>query len=149
MSRALCSFPVPALLALLLLPSLSLLADATFTTFAFVCSLFHFPSVLGSHSPRSVILFSPSVLQIPSVVYLPKGPADVSAVVKHLRKHNIPMSIMGGGHSFSGASLKHGAALIRLKHMNHVHVDAREKSAWVGAGALLADIDNEAAGASA
>jgi FAD/FMN-containing dehydrogenase len=80
------------------------------------------------------------------VVFLPKGPADVSAVVKHLRKHNVPMSIMGGGHSLSGASLKHGAALIRLKHMNHVHVDPKEKSAWVGAGALLADIDNEAAG---
>ena len=84
--------------------------------------------------------------QVPRAVFLPKGASDVAIVVKHLRKHNVPLSVMGGGHSLSGTSLADGAALIRLKHMNHVHVDPKEKTAWVGAGALLADIDAEAAG---
>eukprot|EP00045_Choanoeca_perplexa_P005291 m.44706 g.44706 ORF g.44706 m.44706 type:complete len:463 (+) comp13042_c0_seq1:39-1427(+) len=81
--------------------------------------------------------------RLPSVVLRPKGPSDVAIAMKWVSQNNYPFAVMGGGHSFSGKSLKHDAVLIRLTHLDQVHVDVKDSSAWVGMGATVKDFDME------
>ena len=81
--------------------------------------------------------------RLPSVVLRPKGPSDVQVALRWVVQNNYPFTVMGGGHSFSGKSLKHGAVLIRLSHLDQVHVDASARTAWVGMGATVKDFDME------
>ncbi|EGD72105.1 hypothetical protein PTSG_00121 [Salpingoeca rosetta] len=79
----------------------------------------------------------------PSVVLLPHGAKDVQVAIKWIHANKLEFAVMSGGHSLSGRSIKDGAVLIRLSRMNFVHVDPVERTAWVGTGATIADIDAE------
>ncbi len=66
---------------------------------------------------------------------------DVSKVVAFARAHALLVSIRGGGHNIAGKSLSDGGMLIDLSGMTGVSVDAGAKTAVVGPGATLADLD--------
>ena len=77
----------------------------------------------------------------PAVIARCASPADVAAAVTFAADHGLEIAVRGGGHSTSGASVVDQGLVIDLSRLNHVRVDADAKRAWVGGGALLADLD--------
>ncbi|MEV6276140.1 FAD-binding oxidoreductase [Nocardia sp. NPDC051832] len=66
---------------------------------------------------------------------------DVSAAVIFAREVGVEVTVRGGGHHPAGTSVADGALLIDLRGLGGVRVDPGERKAWVGGGALLADLD--------
>jgi FAD/FMN-containing dehydrogenase len=69
--------------------------------------------------------------------------ADVQAAVRFAAKHRMLVSVRGGGHHIAGNAVAEGGLMIDLSGMRAITVDAAKKSARVGAGALLSDMDRE------
>jgi FAD/FMN-containing dehydrogenase len=67
---------------------------------------------------------------------------DVAAAVKQARAQGARVAVRGGGHSIAGLSAIQGGTLIDLSSMNGVEVDAANRRAYVGGGALWSDLDN-------
>jgi FAD/FMN-containing dehydrogenase len=67
---------------------------------------------------------------------------DVVAAVKQARAEGATVAVRGGGHSIAGLSAIQGGTLIDLSPMSGVEVDAGNKRAYVGGGALWSDVDN-------
>lgn len=68
---------------------------------------------------------------------------DVISAVKFARNHGLCVSIKGGGHGVAGRCVGDDTLMIDLSPMKTVQVDAKAKTALVGAGATLADLDRE------
>jgi hypothetical protein len=67
--------------------------------------------------------------------------ADVSAAVIFARQQGLEISVRGGAHNTSGCAVGDGGLMIDLSQLRHVTVDPAGRRAWVGGGALLADMD--------
>ena len=67
--------------------------------------------------------------------------ADVVRAVEFAREHDLLTAVRGGGHSMSGKSVCDGGMVINLTAINTVEVDPVEKTAVVGGGALLGQLD--------
>lgn len=67
--------------------------------------------------------------------------ADVAAAVRFARTHDLLATVRGGGHNIAGTAIGDGAVLIDLSKMKAVEVDAGARTAVVGPGATLADVD--------
>lgn len=70
--------------------------------------------------------------------------ADVVAVVGHARAEGLPLAVRGGGHGVAGKAVADGALLVDLSLMNRVDVDPARKTARVGGGTRLGDLDRAA-----
>jgi FAD binding domain/Berberine and berberine like len=68
--------------------------------------------------------------------------AEVAAAVKSARERGLRVAVRGGGHSIAGLSAIDGGMLIDLAPMSGVRVDADNRRAYVGGGALWSDVDN-------
>ena len=79
----------------------------------------------------------------PALIARCSGPADVLAAVRFAARHDIALSVRGGGHNIAGSALCEGGLVIDLSAMRGVRVDAAARRAWVQAGALLGDVDHE------
>ena len=77
----------------------------------------------------------------PTVIARCTSPRDVAAAVTFGADHGLEIAVRGGGHSTSGASVVDQGLVIDLSRLNHVRVDVEGRRAWVGGGALLADLD--------
>jgi FAD/FMN-containing dehydrogenase len=55
----------------------------------------------------------------------------------------LAIAIRGGGHNIAGNAVGDGGLLIDLSSMKTVRVDAQRRTASVGPGATLADVDKE------
>jgi hypothetical protein len=78
----------------------------------------------------------------PDVVASCSNAAEVAQAVKSARERGLPVAVRGGGHSIAGLSAIDGGMLIDLAPMNGVRVDADNRRAYVGGGALWSDVDN-------
>src|SRR3954453_14478184 len=56
--------------------------------------------------------------------------ADVRTVVRHVREHDIPLSVRGGGHSVLGHCVRDGGVLLDMSLMTRVTVDPLARVAW-------------------
>ncbi len=72
-----------------------------------------------------------------------QGAADVMQAVDLARKHGLVVAVRGGGHNIAGSAVCEGGLLIDLSLMRWVRVDPAAKTANVGPGATLADVDRE------
>lgn len=79
----------------------------------------------------------------PSLIACCTGTADVAAAVKFARKHNLHFSIRSGGHHVTGRAVCDQGLMIDLSDMCHVIVDRENRTAMVGGGATLGDVDHE------
>jgi FAD/FMN-containing dehydrogenase len=79
----------------------------------------------------------------PALVARCTGAADVIAAVGFARSNNLPIAVRGGGHSVAGFSTNDDGIVIDLSPMNGVRVDPAARRAFVGGGAVWADVDHE------
>ncbi len=66
---------------------------------------------------------------------------DVAAAVRLAAAHDLLVAVRGGGHNIAGNAVCDGGLMIDLSAMNAVQVDAAKRTARVGPGATLADVD--------
>ncbi|KAF6742867.1 FAD binding domain-containing protein [Ephemerocybe angulata] len=79
------------------------------------------------------------------VVVFVKDADDVSRSIIYAKENNLQIAIRGGGHNAAGASSAEDGLVIDLsRYLQGVRVDAKEKLAYVGGGALWKHVDAEA-----
>jgi FAD/FMN-containing dehydrogenase len=69
------------------------------------------------------------------------SPEDVANAVRFSRKHNLLVSVRGGGHNIAGNAVCDDGLMIDLSLMKSIHVDPKVKRATVEPGCTLADLD--------
>jgi FAD/FMN-containing dehydrogenase len=79
----------------------------------------------------------------PELVVRCTGAADVAAAVAFARKEGLQVSVRGGGHNVAGTAVVEGGVVIDLSGMRNVLVDLDRRTARVGGGARLGDLDHE------
>jgi len=77
----------------------------------------------------------------PAMIARCASPADVAAAVTFAAGHDLEITVRGGAHSMSGASVMDEGLMIDLSQLNRVSVDPQAKRARAGGGALLAGLD--------
>mgnify|MGYP000138230323 CR=1 FL=1 len=78
----------------------------------------------------------------PAAVISCTDAADVMATIAAARKGGLDLAVRGGGHSVPGFGTVDDGLVIDLARMNNVHVDPGKKTARVGGGATLCDVDH-------
>ena len=79
----------------------------------------------------------------PAVIARCLSSRDVRVAVGFAREHGMLLSVRGGGHHIAGNAIADGGLTIDLSSMGDVHFDADQRTARVGGGALLGDVDHE------
>jgi len=69
--------------------------------------------------------------------------ADVRASLALVREEGLPFSVRGAGHNIAGKAACDEGVMIDLSTMREVRVDPTRRTALVGPGATLADLDHE------
>lgn len=70
----------------------------------------------------------------PDLVLLPRTEAEVVAAVRMARGRGLPIAVRGGGHSWRGAPLRDGGALIDVSGLRGLRIDLRSRTARAGPG---------------
>jgi FAD/FMN-containing dehydrogenase len=68
--------------------------------------------------------------------------ADVLAAVRGALDAGVDIAVRGGGHSVPGFGTCDGGVVVDLSAIRNVHVNPRARTARVGGGALLSDMDH-------
>jgi len=90
--------------------------------------------------------FNAMIDRRPAVIVVPLDTADVVAAVRWAGEQDLPISIRGGGHSVAGHSVGDGSLMLDLCELRSVAMDPRARTADVGGGALLEDLDRATTG---
>jgi len=80
----------------------------------------------------------------PALVVRPSGVEDVTAAIRFGREEDLPIAVRCGGHSIPGLSTCDDGIVIDLSRMGGAEVDPATRTARVGGGALLAELDQAA-----
>ena len=75
------------------------------------------------------------------IVAFVKDPEDVALAIAYAKQNDLPIAIRGGGHSTAGASSTEGLVIDLSRHLNTVEIDAENKLAYVGGGAIWEQVD--------
>ena len=92
---------------------------------------------------RSRRVFNAMIDRRPAAILRCAGAADVIQGVRFARAQQLPLSIRGGGHSVSGASVCPGGLMLDLSHMKGIRVDPARRVAQAQTGLLLREFDHE------
>lgn len=91
-----------------------------------------FPDSPGYDAARRV--WNAAIDCYPAVVVRCASREDVATALRLARRHDLPVAVRGGGHSFAGHSTCDGGVVIDLSRMKRVTVDARRRVALVEPG---------------
>jgi FAD/FMN-containing dehydrogenase len=100
------------------------------------------PADAGYDAARMV--WNATVDRRPALIARCFSSSDVQAAVRFAAAQRMLLSVRGGGHHIAGNAVAEGGLMIDLSAMCTVSVDAQARTARVGPGALLADVDREA-----
>ncbi|KAF2625992.1 FAD-binding domain-containing protein [Macroventuria anomochaeta] len=89
--------------------------------------------------------WSESCVKRASAVVAVKSASDVSAALEQVRKHKLPFTVRGGGHSTSGAASIEDGLVIDLSKMRGVTVDPEARTITAEGGTIWEDVDVAAA----
>jgi len=81
----------------------------------------------------------------PSLIVRCAGTRDVARSLDFARERGLLVSVRGGGHNIAGNAVADGALMIDLSGLDAVDVDPVAKTARVGPGATLGDLDRATA----
>ena len=79
----------------------------------------------------------------PALIVRCTGAADVGAAVQFAAKHNLLVSVRGGGHNVAGTAICEGGMMIDLMRMKGIRVDPVNRTAWAQPGLLWQEFDHE------
>src|SRR5262245_47610478 len=79
----------------------------------------------------------------PALIVRCSGVADVIAAVGFARANDLTIAVRGGGHSIAGFSTVDDGIVIDLSALRTARVDPLARRAYVGGGAVWADVDHE------
>jgi FAD/FMN-containing dehydrogenase len=77
----------------------------------------------------------------PALVARCADPADVARAVVFAADQQLPLAVRGGGHNGAGLGTCDDGVVIDLSALRDIRVDPQARTARVGGGALLADLD--------
>lgn len=99
--------------------------------------------VLPSHPQyqKSCVLFNRAVHRTPAMFVKVRQPGDIRHALNYARKHKLPISVRGGGHSAVGSGLVTDGMVIDMRELNKVTVYPEAKKIRVSAGALNHEVD--------
>ncbi|MER5987818.1 FAD-binding oxidoreductase [Streptomyces sp. NPDC001787] len=103
--------------------------------------------VIGPEDPdytQARTIYNAMIDRRPSAVVRCSDAADAMAAVDFVREHGLEVAVMGGGHSGAGLCLVDDGVTIDLSPMRGVRVDPAARTAEVGGGAQLGDLDHAA-----
>ena len=80
----------------------------------------------------------------PALIVRPTSADDVATAIRFARERELVVAVRCGGHSIPGLSTCDDGILIDLSRMRGTEVEPRARTARVGGGALLAELDDAA-----
>jgi FAD/FMN-containing dehydrogenase len=99
------------------------------------------PTSAGYDTARTV--WNAMIDRKPGAIAECLGAADVASAVRFARKHDLLVSVRGGGHNIAGSAVCDGGLMISLARMKSIRVDPASRRAWVEPGNTLGDVDRE------
>ncbi|MCM2428814.1 FAD-binding oxidoreductase [Streptomyces sp. RKAG337] len=92
--------------------------------------------------PEARKVYNAMVDKHPAAIVRCSDTADVMAAVDFIREQGLELAVRGGGHSGAGLCLVDDGVTVDLSPMRWVRVDPAAKTARVGGGAQLGDLDH-------
>jgi hypothetical protein len=89
---------------------------------------------------RTRQIWNRAVENQPALLAVCETSADVQAAVRAARRYDLPLSVRGGGHDWTGRALCSDGLVIDLSRMMQVIVDPHARVAAVSGGAKLKDV---------
>jgi len=97
------------------------------------------PGEGGYETARAV--FNGMIDRRPLAVIQAVDASDVVRGITFTRRHNLPLSVRGGGHSVAGNAVGDGAVMLDLSGMKTVRVDPATRTVRAGPGLTLGELD--------
>jgi FAD/FMN-containing dehydrogenase len=97
------------------------------------------PGDRGYDTARAV--FNGMIDRRPLAVIRPMDASDVVGCITFARRHDLPLSVRGGGHSVAGSAVRDGAIMLDLSGMKALWVDPATRTVRAGPGLTLGEFD--------
>ncbi|MFC6062115.1 FAD-binding oxidoreductase [Streptomyces ochraceiscleroticus] len=91
---------------------------------------------------RSV--FNAMIDRRPAVIACCTTAEDIGRAVRWAREEGLEIAVRGGGHGVAGTAVNDGGLVVDLRRMNGATVDPESRTARVGGGATMGDLDRAA-----
>jgi FAD/FMN-containing dehydrogenase len=98
-----------------------------------------FPGSADYDTARSI--WNAMIDRKPAMIARCATPDDVAAAVRFATTHDLLLSVRGGGHNIAGNAVCDSGLMIDLSTMKAVQVNPQTRTARVGPGATLGDVD--------
>ncbi|MFF2568393.1 FAD-binding oxidoreductase [Streptomyces sp. NPDC058084] len=102
------------------------------------------PADAGYDEAREI--YNAMIDRRPAVIARCADSTDVRAAVRFARENSLDFTVRGGGHSGGGLCIVDGSLMIDLSRMRWARVDPEGRTALVGGGSQIGDLDHEAHG---
>jgi FAD/FMN-containing dehydrogenase len=99
------------------------------------------PGSAGYDTSRTI--WNAMIDRRPALIARCAGADDVVRAVKFAAQHQLLVAVRGGGHNIAGNAVCDGGLMVDLSLMNAVEVHQTRRTALVGPGATLGDVDRE------
>src|SRR5215207_6681826 len=86
-------------------------------------------------------VFNGMIDRRPLAVIRPVDASDVVGCIAFARRHGLPLSVRGGGHSVAGHAVRDGAIMLDLSGMKTVRVDPKTRTVRAEPGLTLGEFD--------